>query len=70
MSFAVGLMKSLAKGIDERSARRKKIIDEQMLLAKTKGVAARNKMKANVNKTKEMISTLKNRYGTEETALC
>ena len=59
MSFAVGLMKSLAKGIDERSARRKKIIDEQMLLAKTKGVSARNKMKATAQSYKDMITQIK-----------
>ena len=59
MSFAVGLMKSLTKGIDERSARRKKIIDEQMLLAKTKGVSARNKMKATAQSYKDMITQIK-----------
>ncbi len=59
MSFAVGLMKSLAKGIDERSARRKKIIDEQMLLAKTKGMQARTKMKATAQGYKNMIAQIK-----------
>jgi hypothetical protein len=59
MSFAVGLMKSLAKGIDERSARRKKIIDEQMLLAKTKGMQARAKMKATAQGYKDMIAQIK-----------